>query len=249
MSYALTFLGVGNAFAVELGASSAVFERDGRPSLMIDCGQEALSAYLERYGEMPGAVYLTHVHFDHVAGLERLLFGTWFDEERHGRTKIYVHAAIVPYLQERVANYPGVLAEGGANWWDGVRLVPCSRGFWHDGLWFDLFATRHHDPMTSFGLALRGSFVYTGDTRPVPEAIAHHAGPGATIAHDCALVGNPSHTGLDDIEREYPPDIRERLVLYHYGSARDAEAMRARGYRVANAGEQLMLDPPERAHG
>ncbi len=26
------------------------------------------------------------------------------------------------------------------------------------------------------------------------------------IAHDCGLVGNPSHTGIDDIEREYDAD-------------------------------------------
>ncbi|HET9482827.1 MAG TPA: MBL fold metallo-hydrolase [Xanthomonadales bacterium] len=249
MSYALVFLGVGNAQAVELGAASAVVERDGAPLLLIDCGQEALTAYLERYGEPPRALYLTHTHFDHVAGMERLFFGTWFDPARRGATRLYAHANLVPLLQERVANDPGVLAEGGANFWDGFRLVPCSRGFWHEDLWFDVFPTRHHEPMTSFGLALRGSFVYTGDTRPVPEAVAHHGSGGATIAHDCALVGNPSHTGLDDIEREYPAALRERLVLYHYGSAADAQAMRARGYRVANAGERIALAAPERDRG
>lgn len=249
MSYALVFLGVGNAHAVELGAASAVLERDGAPLLLIDCGQEALTAYLERYGEPPRSLYLTHTHFDHVAGMERLFFATWFDPARRGATRLYAHANLVPLLQERVANYPGVLAEGGANFWDGFRLVPCSRGFWHEDLWFDVFPTRHHEPMTSFGLALRGSFVYTGDTRPVPEAVAHHGSGAATIAHDCALVGNPSHTGLDDLEREYPSALRERLVLYHYGSAADARAMRARGYRVADAGEHIALAAPERDRG
>ena len=50
MSWALRFLGVGNAQAVELGSASAVIEHDGSPQLLIDCGQEALSAYLARYG-------------------------------------------------------------------------------------------------------------------------------------------------------------------------------------------------------
>ncbi len=249
MSFGLRFLGVGGAQAIELGASSAVLERSGAPSLMIDCGQEALTAYVERYGAPPGAIYFTHTHFDHVAGMERLFYGSYFDVERRGSTRLYAHAALVPLLQERVAGYPNVLAEGGANFWDAFRLVPVSRGFWHDGLWFDVFATRHHAPMTSFGLALRGSFVYTGDTRPIPEAISHYGAGEATIAHDCALVGNPSHSGLDDLEREYPPDLRRRLVLYHYGSLADGETMRARGYRVANAGELVALDAPERPHG
>ena len=68
-AWALRFLGVGNAAAVELGAASAVIERDGAPLLLIDCGQEALSAYLARYGGPPRALFITHAHMDHVAGL------------------------------------------------------------------------------------------------------------------------------------------------------------------------------------
>jgi hypothetical protein len=123
--------------------------------------------------------------------------------------------------------------------------VPCSRGFWHDGLWFDVFPTRHHAPMTSFGLALRGSFAWTGDTRPVPEMLAQYAPSPAVIAHDCALHGNPSHTGVDDVEREYHDDIRKRLMLYHYGSAADGDALVARGHRVAKSGDVVAL--PEHA--
>lgn len=249
MSWSLTFLGVGGALSVELGASSAVLERDGVPLLMIDCGQEALTAYLARYGAPPPAVYFTHTHFDHVAGMERLFYGTFFDAARRGQTRLYAHAALVPLLQERVAGYPNVVAEGGANFWDGFRLVPCSRGFWHEGLWFDVFPTRHHAPMTSFGISLDGSFVYTGDTRPVPEALAALVRGDAVVAHDCALAGNPSHTGLDDVEREYPETLRRRLVLYHYGSEADAAVMRARGYRVADAGERIALAAPERVRG
>ena len=49
MSWALRFLGVGNSSAVELGSASAVIERNDAPLLMIDCGQEALTAYLNAY--------------------------------------------------------------------------------------------------------------------------------------------------------------------------------------------------------
>ena len=60
-SLALRFLGVGNAQAVELGSAAAVLERDGAPLLLIDCGQEALSAYLERYASVPMALFLTQL--------------------------------------------------------------------------------------------------------------------------------------------------------------------------------------------
>lgn len=241
MTFALRFLGVGSADAVELGSACAVIERDGAPLLMIDCGPDALTAYLAHYGGAPRAIYLTHAHMDHVGGLERLFFRAYFDATLRGNIRLYAQAALVPVLQARVADYPQVLAEGGANFWDAFHLVPVSRGFWHGRVWFDVFPTRHHAPGTSFGVALRGSVVWTGDTRPIPEMLAVHAAHGEVIAHDCILAGNPSHTGIEDVEREYDADLRGRLVLYHYGSADEGTALATRGYRVARRGDLLAL--------
>ena len=244
MSFALRFLGVGNANAVELGSAAAVIERDGEPLLLIDCGPDALEAYLGQYARLPGAIYLTHAHMDHVGGLERLFFRAYFDPAARGRLRLYAHAALVPVLQARVADYPQVLAEGGANFWDAFSLVPVSRGFWHERVWFDVFPTRHHAPMTSFGLALRGSVVWTGDTRPIPEMLAAFAAHGEVVAHDCVVSGNPSHAGIEDLEREYPDTLLHRLVLYHYASAAEGEQLERRGYRVARRGERLALAAP-----
>ena len=35
------------------------------PQLLIDCGQEALTAYLARYGQSPRGIFITHLHLDH----------------------------------------------------------------------------------------------------------------------------------------------------------------------------------------
>jgi ribonuclease BN (tRNA processing enzyme) len=181
---------------------------------------------------------------DHVAGLERLFHAVWFDPQQRGRVKLFMHSNLVPILQSRVGDYPNALAEGGVNFWEGFRLVPLSRGFWLDGWWFDVFATRHHVPGTSFGVVLRGCFAWTGDTRPIPEALAAVADAQTLVAHDCALVGNPSHTGVDDLEREYPEALRERLLLYHYGSETDALALRERGFKVAVPDGRYPLKAP-----
>lgn len=247
MSWGLRFLGVGNASAVHLGSAAAVIERDGEPLLLIDCGQEALSAYLAHYQAAPVAIFLTHLHMDHIAGMERLFIRVYFDAALRGRVRLYVPAALVPHLQSRIADYPGVLAEGSVNYWDAFQLVPVSRGFWHDGVWFDVFPVRHHLPDTAYGLRLQGSVVYTGDTRPIPEVLAARADADELVAHDCGLVGNPSHSGIEDLEREYSDALRRRLVLYHYASESDGDALQTRGYRVARAGDVFALKSPQQS--
>jgi hypothetical protein len=176
--------------------------------------------------------------------MERLFVASYFDPARRGQVRLYVPAPLVPLLHQRIASYPNVLAEGGANFWDAFQLVPVGEAFWHDGQRLEVFPVRHHWPETAFGLRLRGSMVWTGDTRPIPEMLARHADAGELIAHDCGLHGNPSHSGIDDLEREYPPALLARCVLYHYASAEDGEALRARGHRVATPGEGTALSPP-----
>ena len=246
VAWTLRFHGVGNASAVELGSAMATLERGGAPWLTIDCGGEGLTAFQARYGDMPMAVFITHVHLDHVAGMERLFVASYFDPARRGQVRLYVPAPLVPLLHQRIASYPNVLAEGGANFWDAFQLVPVGEAFWHDGQRLEVFPVRHHWPDTAFGLRLHGSVVWTGDTRPIPEMLARHADAGELIAHDCGLHGNPSHSGIDDLEREYPPALLARCVLYHYASAEDGEALRARGHRVATPGEGIALSPPRR---
>lgn len=240
----LRFLGVGNAAAVELGSAMACIERDGAPWLAIDCGGEGLTAYIARYGEPPRALFITHTHLDHIAGFERVFVESYFNRQWRGRVRVYVPAKLVPLLHARVADYPNALAEGGANFWDAFQLVPVGDAFWHDGVRLEVFGVRHHWPDTAFGLRLRGSMVWTGDTRPIPEVLAMAAGEGELVAHDCALHGNPSHTGVEDLEREYPRGLLERCLLYHYANAADGEALRARGHRVANAGDGVPLREP-----
>lgn len=242
MAWKLRLHGVGNASAVELGSAMATIERDGNPWLTIDCGGEGLTAYLAHYAQAPRALFVTHTHLDHVAGFERLFVDSYFDESRRGRVRLYVPATLVPLLHQRVGDYPNALAEGGANFWDAFQVIPVGNAFWHDGLRLEVFPTRHHWPDTSFGLRLRGSVVWTGDTRPIPEVLARFANAGELVAHDCALHGNPSHSGIDDLEREYPRELLDRCLLYHYASRDEGDLLAARGYRVARPGEVVALN-------
>ena len=243
-AWSLRLLGVGNASAVELGSAMATIERDGAPWLTIDCGGEGLTAYEATYGDTPRALYMTHAHLDHIAGFERLFVASYFDEERRGQVRLYVPVTLLPLLHQRVASYPNALAEGGVNFWDAFRVIPVGDHFWHEGVRLEVFPARHDWPDTAFGLRLPGSLVWTGDTRPIPEMLAKFADADELIAHDCALEGNPSHSGIDDLEREYPRDLLARCLLYHYASTADGEALRARGHRIGTQGEVVPLRHP-----
>jgi ribonuclease BN (tRNA processing enzyme) len=244
MTWQLRLHGVGNASAVELGSAMATIERDGAAWLTIDCGGEGLTAYQAYYGDMPRALFVTHTHLDHVAGFERLFVSSYFDDARRGRVKLYVPAPVVPLLHQRVGDYPNALAEGGVNFWDAFQVIPVGGSFWHDGVRLEVFPTRHHWPETAFGLRLHGSMVWTGDTRPIPEMLARYADAAELIAHDCALHGNPSHSGIEDLEREYPGALLGRCLLYHYGNREEGEVLAARGYRVAHPGQVVALKEP-----
>lgn len=240
---ALRFLGVGNASARQLGSSSAVLECDAEPLLLIDVGPDVLQRYLERYGALPAAAFITHAHGDHIGDLEAWFYRLAFASE--SLPKLYLPAPLVPLLQRRIADFPNWVAEGGHNFWDVFQLIPVSADFWHGDWRFRVFPVRHHAPDSAFGLALPGSFVYSGDTRPVPEQIRNHAGDQALVFHDCAPQPNPSHTGLAEIDRDYGTKWHHRLVLYHYPDSASAERYRAAGYTAAQIGQAYPLPNPE----
>lgn len=235
-SLSVRFLGVGDASQQSLGHASIVVD-DASTKLLVDCGPGVLSSYIDTYQALPQAVFITHCHLDHIADFEKLFIKCWFSTAQKNKTKIFVPVDIIPLLHSRVANYPGALAEGGVNFWEAFQLIPVSSGFEFSGLSFKVFPVRHHGLNSAYSLYLEDCFYYTGDTRPIPEIIEYEISEKSIIFHDCSVVGNPSHTGIDDIFREYKKDTINRMRFYHYNQADDQHIFYSRELKTVKPGD------------
>ena len=234
-------MGVGDASQEGLGHAAAVLDIDSRHRLLIDCGPGVLASFTEKYHALPDALFITHCHLDHIADFEKLFIKAWFSDRQKPLIKLFVPVAIIPLLHERVATYPGALAEGGVNFWDAFQLVPVSSDFEFAGERFQVLPVRHHRPLSAFGLYLEDKFFYTGDTRPIPELLTHEISEKTQIFHDCSIVGNPSHSGLDDLLREYNEALLNRLFVYHYHQASDREQFEQAGLSVVLKGQEFLF--------
>lgn len=238
----LRFLGVGDASQVGLGHASAVVELAEGKRLLIDCGPGVLHAFVEHYAALPDAVFVTHCHLDHIADFEKLFIRSWLQEPQRHCAQLFVPVDIVPLLHERVATYPEALAEGGVNFWEAFQLIPVSKRFELEGCEFRVFPARHHGLNSAFSLCAPNRFFYSGDTRPVPEILTREIDHNAVLFHDCSVVGNPSHSGIDDLIREYDSSLLERMYVYHYNHDSEVGAFAKAGLRCVKPGDEFRFD-------
>jgi ribonuclease BN (tRNA processing enzyme) len=242
--YSLLFLGTGSGGHLQMGCSAACIEYQHKPLLLIDCGPGTLAAYQANYSSLPNAIFITHAHMDHIADLEILTVRARLQEL--APITLFVPLALIPTLHQRLATYPGTMAEGDHDFWQSFQLRPVTDQFIHAGHTFKLYPTRHHAPNSSHALYLPGHMFFSGDTRPIPEIIHHELTGSEAIFHDCGTIPNPSHTGLDDLDREYRDDVRSRFVLYHYADEAAATKLEAAGYQVARPNERFALPDGKR---
>jgi phosphoribosyl 1,2-cyclic phosphodiesterase len=234
----LEFVGCGNSTSKDFGNSSAVVSINEDALLAIDFGYTAYHAFKERYKKLPDAIYLTHVHLDHIGGLQSLFYDAHFSNNKP--IKIFIHHSQISALHSIMGSLENIVAESSVNFYDAFQLTPVSDTFWFSQHKFNVFEARHHSARFSHGLSLSGRFAYTSDTKPIPEVLMTYASQGEVIFHDLSIMKQPSHTFFDELD-SYPDHILSRMIFYHLHSLEDYEFLDKKGTLYVETGEVYEL--------
>lgn len=235
----MIFLGTGSAFTVGTNnyQSNVLIEHSNGKRLMLDCGTDARHSLHElqySYRDITD-VYLTHLHADHVGGLEWLGFTRKFDESCD-RPTVYVSELMAEELWNNTLSGTMRSLEGEvADFSSYFKLVkvPPNESFTWENIDFNLVQTVHimngsalapcHGVFFTLG---KTKIYYTADSQFCPHMLETFYQEADLIFHDCET--SPTHSNVHAHYTELvnlPPEIKKKMWLYHYnpGPLPDAE--------------------------
>jgi ribonuclease BN (tRNA processing enzyme) len=226
----LLFLGSGSAFTVGDGNfhSNMVLTSDRGTQLLIDCGSDirfSLYAAGMSYRDITD-IYISHLHSDHVGGLEYIGINRRFDPHCD-RPNLYLNTDIAHEIWNHT------LAGGMRSLHQEIATletffqpypVASSSGFTWDGILFQLVQMLHvHNgifAMPTYGLffTLNNTRIFiSSDTQLCFQQNRIFYEQADLIFHDCETSGNhsPVHAHYEEL-LALPLHIRRKLWLYGY---------------------------------
>jgi len=230
----ITWLGTGNAFTLENFQTNALIEFDRGYKLLIDCGGDirfSLAAQGLSYLDING-VYISHLHADHIGGLEYLAFSSYFDPRYKGRPDMFISEFMVDALWERglSAGLASLQVKRATlDTYFDVHVIERNQSFVIPSEAscpnFRLIQMIHFvnaftfEP--SFGLMFRAStdekVFLTTDTQHAPNQIRDFYNEAAIIFHDVETLPFKSgvHAHFEEL-CELNSDTKGKMRLVHY---------------------------------
>ena len=232
----ITFIGSGSAFTTNNYHSNILITSNNK-NLLIDCGSDARLALKDLgYSHQDiESIYVSHLHADHIGGLEWMGLANRFASQKPKRPIIIAHknilndlwsnslsggmrtleeemATLDTFFQPKYLDYPGDFT------WENIH--------------FQLVKTLHvksnHKVLDSYGLFLtfnNNKIFITTDTILLLEEFSPYYEKSDLIFHDCELLKYKSnvHTHYSDLTA-LPLSIKNKMWLYHYNTEKLPDA-------------------------
>lgn len=215
----LQFLGVGGFFGPTYH-SNILLNIDGK-NLLLDCGSDIRHSLADSPYDWSDidAVYISHLHGDHVGGLETLAYANKFINNGK-KIPLFIHRSMIStlwtMLHPSLSNVKGCCV---LNDYFLVNVVDDS--FWYNAMKFDLVRNLHiktkYEPyMYSYGLFFKDIY-WSSDTCEINK---YYCDKAKIIFHDCETLDKPSgvHTHYNELFKN--PNF-VKMVLYHYSKSQD----------------------------
>lgn len=224
MTLQIQMIGTGSAFAKKYFNNNALV-RTSNFTLLIDCGITApLSLHqLDVPFNEIDALLISHLHADHVGGLEEFAFQMKYKYK--AMPSLYIADKLIGPLWEQCLK-AGMDDTGHMSLEDYFRVIPMKDGEVcriTDDLSVEPLLTKHVPGKASYSFILNESIFYSADCTFNPSLLEQlYNERGIRIfMHDCQLEGPPTlHATLDQL-LTLPEHIQQHTILMHYGDNKD----------------------------
>ncbi len=221
----LKFLGCGGATNVEMGGNCAFLKHQNN-LLLIDCCEDATKKLIDKnlFNQVDNIfIVLTHMHFDHIAGIGTLI---WFCNFRLNlKPKIIINSKTFKRKLIKLFKLGGVNPER-------VEFIP-QTDFAFDDLTLEMRKTNHAEELECYGIMFKdniGKYYYSGDTRDFDNIKQLSLDEELrTIYCEVSETSHGVHLCYDDIKTLN----KEKFVLMHFNTKELFEQVVKDGYKVA----------------
>ena len=238
-----TIIGCGNSESIERFNNNALLT-NAAGHLLIDCGYTAKLALDQQglgFADIT-AVYITHVHGDHVFGLERLAFESRF--KLNHRPVLYLEPKLENELWDQtlkgsLGNINGT-SQTLRDYFD-VRLIDDHQFNFGEST-IRSIEVDHAPGKTAFGILVDDYLFYSGDTKAIPHVVNQLN--FSVGFHDASIAEvSPVHAHFESLKDTYPSTVCKKLYLMSYeDNWRDANKLIEETFAgLAEQGQKVII--------